>query len=69
MATNLEQRLLRLERQQSANTRQQSAPVLAIYYCDADEGQPVGEPVLAYEASPQARNGPVARFAVVGVAP
>ena len=55
MATNLELRLLRLERQQSEQLRQQSAPVLDVYYVDSDEGQPVDEPVRAHTVAPQPR--------------
>jgi len=55
MATNLELRLLRLERQQSERARQLSAPALDVYYLDVDDdGQLTGE-VFAYSVVPQPR--------------
>jgi hypothetical protein len=53
MASNLELRLQRLERQHSDQLRQQSAPVLTIEYIDAVEGQPIGEPCAVYEVAPR----------------
>ena len=52
MATNLELRLLKLERQQSEQLRQQSAPALDVFYIDAGEG---AQPEFAYSVVPQPR--------------
>ena len=54
MATtsSLEARLQRLERQQSEQLRQQSAPVLVIEYVGSIDGEPTGEICDTYDVAP-----------------
>ncbi len=61
--TNLEQRLLKLERAQQSRLLVNRAPVLEIFYVDVDaDGAQVGEPEHAYTVTPAQRPGVVVRF-------